>query len=148
MSPSKGNDGHRVKSGSKGLLSGTRLTLAQAARHCPESIFDDAGDAPFTVQTPPDRSTEVTFCGQRDPPQVIHRSYPQAPPFHVKPDVERLHALWILRWTTADPSALFHVKRGAAPFSTALAHSLWILPGADLPTPAVPPATTVIHRRP
>jgi hypothetical protein len=111
MSPSNGNDGQRVKSGSEGVFSGTTLTLVQAAGHCPGSISREDDDGPSAVQATHETSIDITFCGQCSTGDVIHRSYPQAAQFHVKHDVERPHPLWILRWTTADPSALFHVER-------------------------------------
>jgi hypothetical protein len=43
--------------------------------------------------------------------EVIHRSYPQAPSFPVKHDVDGLHCLWMKRWTKAHSSVRFHVKR-------------------------------------
>lgn len=136
MSPSKGKDGQRVKSGSEGVFSGTTLTLVQAARHCPGSISSGDDDGPSAVQVTQETSIDITFCGNRSTGDVIHRSYPQAAEFHVKHDVERLHPLWIPRWTAAVSSALFHVKRLEAGFSTAVAHSLWILPATDLESPA------------
>jgi hypothetical protein len=105
MSPSKGNDGQRVKSGRGAVFSGTSLTLAQATGHCPGSILREVDDRASAVQVSGSMSRDVTVCGRRSTPEVIHRSYPQAPEFHVKPDVDGLWTLWICRWTTLDPSA-------------------------------------------
>lgn len=42
--------------------------------------------------------TMITLGGRLTTAKVIHRSYPQAPEFHMKHDVERVHALWIHEW--------------------------------------------------
>jgi hypothetical protein len=131
MSPSKGKEGQRVKSGSGGGFWGTRVTLAQLTGHCPGSISGGPADAPSPVQTVLRTSTPVTFGGLRATPEVIHRSYPQAARFHVKHDVERVHPLWIQRWRRCHPSELFHVKRPRGGSSTVSAHRLWILLTAD-----------------
>jgi len=128
MSPSKGNDGQRVKSGSGAAFSGTTLTLVQVKAHCPGSISEGRTDAGWAVLRTPTMLTMITVRGRCATAKVIHRSYPQARQFHVKHDVERVHALWIHEWT--DPHSKVSVSRETGPrgFSTAFAHSLWIVP--------------------
>jgi hypothetical protein len=114
----------------RGVL-GHDVTLAQATGHCPGSISREPADAPSPVQPMPRTSTPVTFGSSNATPRVIHKSYPQAAPFHVKHDVERVHPLWIQGWRSCHPSELFHVKRPRGASCTVSAHSLWILPLAD-----------------
>src|SRR6266511_5997298 len=68
MSPSKGNDGQRVKSGKGAVLSGTSLTLAQATGHCPGSISREVDDRASAVRVAGSTSRDVTVCGHHSTP--------------------------------------------------------------------------------
>ena len=67
-SPSKGNDGQRVKSGSGAVFLGTKLTLVQVTWHCPGSICGGPDDQASPVQRRLQTSTRIAVHTLYTPP--------------------------------------------------------------------------------
>jgi hypothetical protein len=131
-SPSNGKDGQRVKSGNGTGFSGTKLTIVELVQHCLPSVRWGSGTGISEGQNARRVRCDDARSGPRSAPKVIHRSYPQAGPFHVKHDVERVWSLWITPCITWNPSAMFHVKRRSTSTSEVAQTSLVVLAGGDV----------------